>query len=103
MLVTLVVVGGAGGSVLGWYLYGKTVGGTIAAPYVFWLCDHGMSGFAAQFTGDLILDVTDKAITLLAVGILLHFYSPKWRDLFPISYIYACSDEELEETHEGSI
>ncbi|MGF0064636.1 GGDEF domain-containing protein [Lachnospiraceae bacterium SGI.085] len=101
LLVTLVVVGGAGGSVLGWYLYGKTVGGTIAAPYVFWLCDHGMSGFAAQFTGDLILDVTDKAITLLAVGILLHFYSPKWRDLFPISYIYACSDEELEETHEG--
>lgn len=101
LLVTLVAVGGAGGSVFGWYLYGKTVGGTIAAPYVFWLCDHGMSGFAAQFTGDLILDVTDKAITLVVVGIFLHCYASKWRDLFPLSYIYACTDEELEETNES--
>lgn len=52
--LTTVIIGGAIGSVMGWYLYGKTVGGTIAAPYVSWLCEHGLTGFKAQFLGDIL-------------------------------------------------
>lgn len=92
----MILVGGAGGSILGWYLYGKTVGGTIATPYVFWLCRHGFSGFGAQFLGDMILDVTDKAITVTLAALLLHSFPKKLRGAFPLSYLYSCTDEELE-------
>lgn len=99
MWVMMVAIGGAIGSVMGWYLYGKTVGGTIAAPYVFWLCRHGMSGFAAQFVGDVFLDITDKGLTVIAVAAVLHFMPVKLRDELPLSYIYRCSDEKLEEEY----
>lgn len=95
-----VLIGGAGGSVLGWYVYGKTVGGTIAAPYVFFLCNHGLSGFLAQFLGDIILDITDKGITVLTVALVLHFFPEKWRDNFPLGYIYGCSKERLAADYE---
>ena len=100
LLAAFTGVGGAVGSVLGWEWYGHTVGATIAAPYVFWLSGHGLSGFAAQFVGDVILDVMDKAITLAVVGLVLRFYPVEWRDFFPLSYIYGCSEEELEQTYE---
>lgn len=96
MWIMMVIIGGAMGSIMGWYLYGQTIGGTIAAPYAFWFRDHGMSDFAAQFLGDVILDMTDKAITLGLVAAVLLYFPKKLRGAFPLSYIYGCSDEELE-------
>lgn len=98
--ILMVAIGGAIGSVMGWYLYGKTVGGTIAAPYVFWLCDHGFSGFTAQLLGDIFLDMTDKCLTVLIVAIVLHFFPRRFRDALPLSYIYHCSHDELESEYE---
>ncbi|MDD6489363.1 MAG: ATP-binding protein [Clostridia bacterium] len=95
LFVMAVIVGGVVGSVFGWYLYGKTVGGTVAAPYVFWLCDCGLQGFLAQFLGDMIVDISDKLITVLAVASLLCIFPRKLRNAFPLSYIYKCSDDEL--------
>lgn len=95
--IMMVVIGGAMGSVMGWYLYGKTVGGTIAAPYVFWLCDHGFGGFAAQFIGDVFLDMMDKFLTVLIVAAVLRFFPRRLRGMLPLSYIYHCTDEELAE------
>lgn len=100
LFVMMVIVGGAAGSVLGWYIYGETVGGTIAAPYVFWLCDCGLDGFWAQFLGDIILDISDKIITVLAVAALLCTFPRKLRNAFPLSYIYKCSDDELAMEYE---
>ena len=99
LFVCMICIGGAAGSVMGWYLYGQVVGGTIAAPYVFWLCGHGMSGFAAQFCGDMFLDITDKAITLTIVGLVLHYFPSKLRGLFPLGYLYGCTDEDLAKTY----
>lgn len=98
--IMMVAIGGAIGSVMGWYLYGETVGGTIAAPYVFWLCNHGFSGFTAQFWGDVFLDMTDKLVTVLIVALVLHFFPRKLRGLFPLSYVYHCSEDELKEEYE---
>lgn len=96
MWVLMVAIGGAIGSVMGWYLYGKVVGGTIAAPYVFWLCDHGFGGFTAQLLGDVFLDMTDKALTLLVVAVVLRVFPKVLRGKLPLGYLYRCSDEELE-------
>lgn len=93
--IMMVVIGGAVGSVMGWYLYGKTVGGTIAAPYVFWLCDHGLSGFWAQFLGDVLLDMTDKFFTVVVVALALRFFPRQLRGMLPLSYLYRYTDEEL--------
>lgn len=98
--IMMVAIGGAIGSVMGWYLYGKTMGGTIAAPYVFWLCDHGLNGFWAQFWGDVFLDMTDKCITILIVAVVLHFFPGKLRNVLPLSYIYNCSSDELEKEYD---
>lgn len=97
--LTTVIIGGAIGSVMGWYLYGKTVGGTIAAPYVSWLCKHGLTGFKAQFLGDIFLDLTDKGITVLVTAIVLNFFPKKLRNTLPLSYIYNCTDDELEKEY----
>lgn len=100
MWVLMVAIGGAIGSVMGWYLYGKVVGGTIAAPYVFWLCDHGFDGFTAQFMGDVFLDMTDKALTLFLVAGVLRVFPEKLRGKLPLGYLYRCSGEELEAEYE---
>lgn len=91
----MVMIGGAAGSVMGWFLYGETVGGTIAAPYVFWLCGHGINGFLAQFLGDVFLDMIDKALTLLLVAAALRLLPARLRSRLPLGYIYGCSKEEL--------
>lgn len=100
MWVLMVAIGGAIGSVMGWYLYGKVVGGTIAAPYVFWLCDHGVDGFTAQLLGDIFLDMTDKALTLLVVAAVLRVFPKVLREKLPLGYLYRCSGEELEAEYE---
>ena len=100
MWVLMVTIGGAIGSVMGWYLYGKVVGGTIAAPYVFWLCEHGLHGFTAQLLGDVFLDMTDKALTLLVIAGVLRVFPEKLRGKLPLGYLYRCSGEELEAEYE---
>lgn len=96
----MVLIGGAVGSIMGWYLYGETVGGTIAAPYVFYLVDLGVDGFCAQFLGDVFLDVIDKGITVLLVALFLHYFPKRLREVFPLSYVYGCSEEDLEKEYQ---
>ncbi|MDO4516274.1 MAG: diguanylate cyclase [Bacillota bacterium] len=97
--VLMVAIGGGVGSVMGWYLYGEVVGKTISAPCVFWLCDHGLGGFSAQFLGDLFLDMIDKAITVLLMALVLCCFPKVLRGRLPLGYLYRCSSKELAEEY----
>lgn len=99
----LVAIAGAGGSVIAWNVYGRKMENSIASSLVMWFCGKGMQGFGARFAGDMVIEVIDKSITVLAVYLLLRAFPPKWRDRLPYSYIYKCTDEELEQEYQKDI
>ncbi|MCR4755983.1 MAG: HD domain-containing protein [Lachnospiraceae bacterium] len=60
------VIGGALGSVLTYLLYGFGMGEGISAPFARRLYEQGyMNVFWAQFTSDVVIDLIDKAITVI--------------------------------------
>ena len=82
-----VLIGGAIGSIMTWFLYGGCIIG-IATPYATYLFNHGFSEFWAQFTADVILDIPDKLITVGIVCLILRFYPKCLYNKFPLSSIY---------------
>lgn len=65
------LIGGATGSLISWYLYGGQVGGTISEPFALYFLHKGFTPFWAQFTGDMVVDFADKTITTLALWAFL--------------------------------
>lgn len=82
-----ILIGGAAGSIMTWFLYGGGIGG-IAAPYAYWLNGHGLSPFFSQLTADILIDVPDKLLTVGIVCLFLHFYPRPLSGKFPLSYLY---------------
>ena len=74
VIITIFVcafIGGVGGSILTWLLYGfANVGVTSSLAQKIYETGH-FSEFWAQFTADFLTDLADKAITIIIVTILL--------------------------------
>lgn len=76
------LIGGGIGSLLTYCLYGFDIGQGISAPLAIYLHETYIpSIFWAQLSADLIIDVVDKAITVLLVVILMKFIPKKARSL----------------------
>lgn len=99
----MMLVGGGIGSVMGWYIYGQTVGVNRAHDFVFWLCERGWSGFSAQFLGDMMMETIDKGLVVLGIALLIKLFPTGWRDKLPFSYIYKCTDQELEHEYQKMV
>ena len=69
---TFALIGGGLGSVLTWALYGMGFGDGISAPLAHRIYEAGhLSVFLAQFAADMIIDIADKAVTVLLVTLAL--------------------------------
>ena len=68
----LAAIGGGIGSVLTWFLYGSGIGEEISAPLAHRLLASGvLNEFTAELCADLVLDIPDKAITVLIAALTL--------------------------------
>ena len=89
IILTFALIGGAVGSVLTFLLYGLSFGEGISAPLAHRIFDHwGWNVFWSQLTADLLIDIVDKTITVLAIALILRllpratrqrFYFASWR------------------------
>ena len=65
-------IGGVLGSIITYILYGYGMGEGISAPFARALLDSGrMSVFWAQMTSDVVIDLIDKALTVIFAFIIL--------------------------------
>lgn len=89
IILVFALIGGGLGSVLTWVLYGFSFGSGISAPLAHRIFASGaMSEFWSQFSADMLLDLADKAITVLLVALALrvlpgrlksHFAESSWQ------------------------
>lgn len=80
---TFALIGGGLGSVLTWVLYGFEFGSGISAPLAIRIHEAGMgSEFLSQFTADMLIDIVDKTITVLAVTIVLQILPSSLKERF---------------------
>ena len=83
IILTFALIGGGLGSVLTWVLYGFQFGSGISAPLALRIHATGaMSEFWSQFTADMIIDLLDKAITVLAVALVVNLMPQTLKDRF---------------------
>ena len=67
------LIGGGLGSVLTYFLYGEGFGDGVSAQIAHQLYDSGLgSVFGAQLCADLLIDLIDKALTVLFVALVYH-------------------------------
>ena len=77
------LIGGGLGSVLTWALYGFEFGSGLSAPLALRIHAAGMaSEFWSQFSADMLIDLLDKTITVLAVAIVLSLLPASLKDRF---------------------
>ena len=101
VIVVFALIGGALGSVLTWTLYGLSFGSGISAPLAHKIYEAGkLSMFWSQFVADLIVDLADKAITVLIVTTILTLLPEKLRkQLFFAGWRQTpLSDEKIAES-----
>lgn len=83
---TFALIGGGLGSVLSWALYGFQFGSGISAPLAMRIHESGVkSEFLSQFTADMLIDIADKTITVLAVTLVLHILPSSIKERFYFS------------------
>lgn len=85
-ILTIVInalFGGGLGSVLTWMLYGFGAEATTAGLVGFFY-QNGMSPSASEFCADMLIDLLDKALTVVIVLLVLHFLSQSFLDKFKI-------------------
>ena len=99
MILIFAGIGGILGSILTWLLYGFDFGSGVSAPIAHFVYDNIIpNAFFAQLVGDFLLDILDKAITMIPVLIILHFLPDKFKALFKTGAWKQkpLSDEELK-------
>ena len=80
---TFALIGGGLGSVLTWILYGFQFGSGISVPLALRIhASTGLSEFWSQFTADMLIDLVDKTITVLAVAIIVNAIPETLKDRF---------------------
>ena len=82
-----VIIGGAIGSIMTWFLYGGGIGG-IGGNLAMYFYHQGCPEFCAQLLADIIIDIPDKLITVAIVCLTLKHYPKFLKDYYPLSYIY---------------
>ena len=83
IIVTFALIGGGIGSVLTWVLYGFDFGSGVSAPLAIRIHEAGMgSKFWSQFTADMLIDLADKTITVLAVTAVLQIMPGSLKERF---------------------
>lgn len=83
VVAVFALIGGGLGSLLTWVLYGFEFGNGISAPLAMRIHEAGMSSkFLAQFSADLLIDLLDKSITVLAVALTLRALPATVKDRF---------------------
>ena len=86
IILTFAVIGGGIGSVLTFMLYGLGFGAGVSAPLAHWIFDRwGWSVFWSQLTADLLIDIVDKTITVLAIALILRAIPGAVRERFHYS------------------
>ena len=72
IILVFTLIGGALGSLITWTIYGFSFGDTVSAPLAYAFYENGgMNRFLAQFSADMLVDLADKTITVLAVYLVL--------------------------------
>lgn len=83
VVVVFALIGGGVGSVLTWALYDFEFGTSISAPLAQRLLSLGvLSPFWSQFAADLLIDLADKAITVVVVAVTLNVMPQSLKDTF---------------------
>ena len=79
-ILVLALIGGGLGGILTWVLFGMDFGDGVSAPMVARIYASGaFSPFAAQLTGDLLIDLPDKAVVTLLGSLVLHLLPRAFR------------------------
>lgn len=92
-ILAFALIGGGLGSVLTWMLYGFSFGEGISAPLAHFFYNGGkMSLFLSQFCADMLIDLADKAITVLIVALVLKLVPETARERF---YLYGWQQAPL--------
>ena len=74
LIFVFAFLGGGIGSVMSLILYGSDIGDGVSGPLAVWLYESGaFSLLTAKLTADFLLDVADKALTVLLVALALRF------------------------------
>ena len=74
LIFVFAFLGGGIGSVMSLILYGSNIGDGISGPFAVWLYESGFfSLLTAKLTADFLIDVADKALTVLLVALALRF------------------------------
>jgi signal transduction histidine kinase len=91
------LLGGAVGSLLGWFMNGGQIGG-VSAPLATALYLRGFTAFWAQFTADMAVDFADKLLTMALVYLALCHLPVRVLDKLPLGYVYRTDPETLRKT-----
>ncbi len=76
-------IGGVCGSILTYLLYGYGMGEGISAPFAKALMENGTwTVFQAQMISDVVIDLVDKSITVIAVFIIIKLIPARFHDMF---------------------
>ena len=74
VIFSFALIGGGLGSIFTYFLYGFNFGEGISAPFAIAFHDvMGWSKFTSQFMADIVIDVFDKAIIVIAAVAIFHF------------------------------
>ena len=80
-LFTFVLIGGALGSLLTWFLYEHDFGSGISAPLAHQFFNNWIhNAFNAQLFADIVIDIADKALSLAIALALLAAVPKAWKD-----------------------
>ena len=89
-ILVFVLIGGGLGSVLTWLLYGLNIGSGISAPWAVLLYEQwGLPKFLAQLSADMIIDLLDKTVTVLAALGLIRLTPPQQLARLPQGKLFA--------------
>lgn len=95
IILTFALIGGLLGSVLTWLLYGLSFGDGVSAPLAHWIYDRGHLGvFWSQLSADMVIDIVDKTLTVLAVALVLKLMPQAMEDRL---YFYGWQQAPLSE------
>ena len=83
IILTFALIGGALGSILTFMLYGLDFGQGVSAPLAHKIFDSlHWNVFWSQFTADMVIDIADKTITVLAVALILRYVPAAMKERF---------------------
>lgn len=97
-------VGGALGSVVTWILYGFSFGQGVSAPLAnMFFNSFRMAEFPAQFAADMVIDLLDKLLTIVLLGLTLRLLPSGAMERLPLGYVYMGARRNEQTANAGGI